>query len=411
MGDRRDFVFDEFPPVPRQVLATRVVAVSNHAVAFVHVGTTADGGSLSSDDIDAHLARFDDDYARMVATFGAPSDVDGDGRIAFLYTPLVDDVGLGGFQDPTSVLAETFGGSGNRTDLLFLSPTQPASAYRALLVHEFQHLINFHQHVLVRRGESEATWLDEGLSHVAEDLVDGFVTGGNSNNVRNFLADPGAVGLTAQDYVNSAERGAAYLFVRSLVDRFGEAILLRLVQTGLTDRDTVEQAAGVPFRELLAGYAVKLYASGTGLAGHSRFNFSFPALGGPSSRGFPLPKTLNVSAGAPLAGSIHPRGVAFVQASVPVLLLQAPAEAELGAVLLPLPQGFAASVEIPGDHFSGVRFDPPLPGIILSGEPVLFRGTALAGSTSRVTARYSVDGDVIASFGITVDPDGHFERT
>ena len=244
VGDVRSFVFDEFQPVPRQVLPTRVVAVSDHAVAFVHTGTDADGVSLSVDNIRTHLDRFDADYDRIVGAFGTPSDVDGDGRIAFLYTPLVDELTLGGFQDPASVLGPAFAGSGNQTDLLFLSPTQPATSYRSLLVHEIQHLINFHQHVLVRGGASEATWLDEGLSHVAEDLVDGFVPGGNSDNVREFLADPGAVGLTAQDRVNGAERGAAYLFIRSLVDRFGEPILLRLLQRGLSDRDTVEEGDG-----------------------------------------------------------------------------------------------------------------------------------------------------------------------
>ena len=411
VGEKHDFVFAEFPPVPRQVLATRVVAVSDHAVALVHVGTEADGGGLTADDIQAHLARFDADHDRIVATFGMPSDVDGDGRIALLYTPLVDDIGLGGFQDPTSVLAEAFGGSGNLTDLLFLSPTQPAASYRSLLVHEFQHLINFHQHVLVRAGESEATWLDEGLSHLAEDLVDGFVSGGNNDNVRDFLLDPGSVGLTAQDRVSSAERGAAYLFVRSLVDRFGEAILLRLVQTGLADRNTVEQAAGVPFRELLAGYAVQIFASGTGLAGHSRFNFTFAGLGGPSSRGFPQPEILHVGAGGSVAGSIRPRGVAFLQVSTRGIVVQAPVEAQLNAVLVPLPDGFVAAIDIPAGHFSGVRFDPPVPGAILSGEPVLLRGSVLDASSSYLTAQYSADGAIVASYGISVNDEGRFERT
>ena len=411
VGDERSFVFDEFPPVSGQVLPVRVVAVSDRAVAFVHVGTSADGDDLSVDDIRGHLTRFDADYDRIVAAFGSPSDVDGDGRIAFLYSPLVDDVGLGGFQDPTSVLAEVFGGSGNRTDLLFLSPTQPPASYRSLLVHEFQHLINFHQHVLVRGGESEATWLDEGLSHVAEDLVDGFVSGGNSGNVSAFLADPGAVGLTAQDRVSAPERGAAYLFVRSLLDRFGEAILLRLVQTGSSDRDTVEEATGVPFRELLAGYAVRLYASGTGLAGHSRFDFSFAGLGGPTSRGFPQPAILRAGADGELIGSIRPRGVAFVEVSVPVIRLQAPADAALEAVLLPLPDDFVMAIDIPAHHFRGLRFDPPLPGIIASGMPVVIRGQALDTAVTEITARYSADDDVVASFALTVDGEGRFERT
>ena len=51
VGDERSFVFDDFPPVSRQLLPVRVVAVSDRAVAFVHVGTSADGDSLSVDDI------------------------------------------------------------------------------------------------------------------------------------------------------------------------------------------------------------------------------------------------------------------------------------------------------------------------------------------------------------------------
>ena len=43
----------------------------------------------------------------------------------------------------------------------FLPPT---------FIHEFQHMISFNQHVLVRGGTAEDTWLNEGLSHFAEEL-------------------------------------------------------------------------------------------------------------------------------------------------------------------------------------------------------------------------------------------------
>lgn len=375
VGDSRSFIFDDFAPVARQSVPVRVVAVSERGVAFVHTSTSADGGDLSVQDIGSHLAVFDADYDRIVASFGAPSDVDGDGRIAFLYTPLVDDIGLGGFQDPASVLDEAFGGSGNQTDLLFLSPTQPASSYRSLLVHEFQHLINFHQHVLVRGGESEASWLNEGLSHVSEDLVDGFVSGGNSDNVRDFLADPAAVGLT-----------------------------------GLSDRDAVEAATGVPFRELLAGYAVRIYASGTGLAGHSRFSFAFPGLGGAHSRGFPLPATLRMDGGS-INGSIRPRGIAFVEVATPSVLLQSPAEAELGAVLLPVPADFVASVDIPVDHFGGILFEPPLPGLLRTGDEIIIRGQLQDPTPTSVTVQFTADDGSTTSLLIRPDEQGRFDRS
>ena len=42
-----------------------------------------------------------------------------------------------------------------------------------VFIHEFQHMISFNQHVLVRGGTSEDTWLNEGLSHFAEELGGG----------------------------------------------------------------------------------------------------------------------------------------------------------------------------------------------------------------------------------------------
>ena len=40
-----------------------------------------------------------------------------------------------------------------------------------VFIHEFQHMISFNQHVLVRGGTVEDTWLNEGLSHFAEELA------------------------------------------------------------------------------------------------------------------------------------------------------------------------------------------------------------------------------------------------
>ena len=150
--------------------------------------------------------------------FGAPSDVDGDGRIALLFSHLVPDIGRDAFFGAGAVVPSRMGGDGNMTDLLWLSPV--AAGYRVLLAHYFQHLINFNQHVLVRRSGSEEIWLNEGLSHVAQDLV---AEHENDNYalVRSFLRQPGGAGLST-GIGTLAKRGAAYLFVRSLVDLFGK---------------------------------------------------------------------------------------------------------------------------------------------------------------------------------------------
>jgi hypothetical protein len=125
---------------------------------------------------------------------------------------------------------------------------------------------------------------------------------------------------------------------------------------------------------LLAGYATRLYASGNGVAGHSRFNFTFSGRGSPESRGFPQPATLKISDGLAPSGRIQLRGVAFVEVQGSFVRMKTSADAELSAVLLPLPDGYTASVEITTDHFSGLLFEPQLSGILTVGVPVVIQG-------------------------------------
>src|SRR2546427_8348057 len=42
--------------------------------------------------------------------------------------------------------------------------------FRSTFIHEFQHMISFGQHYLGRAGAPEVLWLNEGLSHYAEEM-------------------------------------------------------------------------------------------------------------------------------------------------------------------------------------------------------------------------------------------------
>src|SRR6266702_8426552 len=126
-----------------------------------------------------------------------------------------------------------------------LSCPHPASDLQRFVpvtfIHEFQHMISFNQHVLVRGGTGEVLWLNEGFSHYAEELggrsyavtpdaqVTMCLTG--SIECRFYAGDL----LDAYDYLDStsthfllptagigtlAERGAAWLFVRYVVDKY-----------------------------------------------------------------------------------------------------------------------------------------------------------------------------------------------
>ena len=413
VGDRRSFFFAAQGEVPNQSIEARVVAVNERAVAFVQEDLREDDDNIEEDQLKEAIDLFAVDYPLLVEAFGAPSDVDGDGRIAVLVTHLIEDVDAGGQFRAFSLLPRDAGGDGNMIDLMWVNPVFPAESYRALLAHEFQHLVNFNQHVLVRRGISEASWLNEGLSHLAEDLVAGHQVSGNYRLVRIFLEEPGAVGLIDGYMVDSPTRGAAYLFVRSLVDLLGEGVLLRLVQTGLVDRDNVEAATGESFADLMARWGAQLYISGTGLSGHSRFNYRISPLQTPQGRGFPPPASVTYRLGEEPPGlSLRPRGVQFLRlegSQGATLSLQTEPQARLGAVALPVAKA-AAAAPMAADHFTGITLDPPLPLELATGEPLLLQGTT-ADSVEQINLEFvPEDGGDAQRFFLLVR-EGRFLRT
>jgi hypothetical protein len=123
--------------------------------------------------------------------FGAPSDIDGNGVVIILLTPRVN--ALIGWPDCRSSfvsgfflaadLAPATRATYNNGEVFYamvpdlsgtVSCPHPPSQVRQLIaptfIHEFQHMISFNQHVLVRRGPVEALWLNEAMSHLAEEL-------------------------------------------------------------------------------------------------------------------------------------------------------------------------------------------------------------------------------------------------
>jgi hypothetical protein len=385
LGDRRRFVFPALGQVPQQEVRARLVAISPHALAWVEEGGQGPDQAL----VEGLLRQFsEEDYDLVGRGFGLPSDVDQDGRVSFLFTSLVDQVGgLAGFYSAASTLPVELGGTGDQQDLMFLSPTAEARGYRSLLVHEFQHLVNFNQHVLVRRGQAESNWLNEGLSHLAEDLVAGYAASGQGEIIASFLQDPSAVGLAGDALMDPRKRGAAYLFVRSLADRLGEGVVLRLVNSGLADRDNLESATGEEFGRLLGAWGAQLYLSGLGVFPHPRFDYASELLRAGQVRGFALPAALEYR-GDPLQGSLRPRGLALVHLRGPAKVRGRVAPGAAG-LLIPLPAGFEPQVAVPADHVPGVHFTRLLPGRYLAGQEYLVEGQVLAPEYTELLIQYA----------------------
>jgi hypothetical protein len=245
-------------------------------------------------------------YTIDVSTFGAESDVDGNGRVIVLLTPVVNalysaqrcasegyspgffyNIDLGR-TDRNSNRAEIFylfvpDSRGTRSCAHTLD--EVTSLLPPTFLHEFQHMISYNQHVLARRGSEEDVWLNEGLSQMAEELGarhydQRFPAPGGRTNAGQLFPDSAAPFLR-QNLVNAAlylastssasvttfadlgtleERGAAWLFVRWLMAQKGDGILARLVQTSRTSRRNVEDVTGETFPGLFGDFGVALYA-------------------------------------------------------------------------------------------------------------------------------------------------------
>jgi hypothetical protein len=251
---------------------------------------------------------FDQDlYPIGVSTFGSASDIDNNDRVIVLMTPIVNaltnrnncDVVISGFffgldltQGPNSNQAEVFYSLVPDPQGDFSCPRSVAvveGSAPPTFIHEFQHMISFNQHVLVRNGSDEDSWLNEGLSHIAEEVVarhydnkypilppgrlfsdtaNIFINNDLSNSY-DFLESTATTSLTLFESTGSLEeRGAAWLFLRWLADQKDSTIFARLVQTNLTSIANVENVAAESFPVLFGDWALALWTDS--IPGHPR---------------------------------------------------------------------------------------------------------------------------------------------
>jgi hypothetical protein len=172
----------------------------------IFAADTGDSGDFTgtqyqtlSDAADQYIVPVDSAY------FGAPADLDGNGHVIVLFTrqvnlltPRGSSTFEGGFFVPVD-LADSAGASGcatsNEAELVYLLAPDPAGAAgdtisetfafnNAIDVtgHELSHMIRAEDRIIKGGGtfsDLEDTWLDEGLAHLAEEVI-GFAYAGRS---------------------------------------------------------------------------------------------------------------------------------------------------------------------------------------------------------------------------------------
>ena len=278
----------------------RVAAISQRAIV---VDDTLNPRSGFSDaDFRRFAARFDTlVYPLDSAAFGTPTDLDQNGHIVLVFTRAVNEATprnaasyVGGFAFSRD-LFPVAGGSrtqpcagSNEGEYFYLLAPDPRglvngnvrttsfvdSVTTSVLAHELQHLINAGRRLYVTKAPAfEEKWLDEGLSHVAEELLfereSGLPArtdiglaalrasartlvaynsdmGGNQGRYRSYLSLAGAASPFGHAD-NLAMRGGSWSLLRYLLDHAGGTDgdhLFRLANARSTGRENLAEVFG-----------------------------------------------------------------------------------------------------------------------------------------------------------------------
>ena len=265
------------------------------------VALTAHGAIYVDDeDLSHYEAPFVDALAKAyeervwpsdTAAFGAPTDVDQNGRILILLTHelgahlgggwLIGYFGNGDLLRSRDTSADCSSGGSNHAEIVYLNDVQngaangysaqelSATVYPATLAHEIQHLLNLgHRCVEQRCSGAEDTWINEALSKVAEDLAGYGWNGalGRSEGAAYLSRSDGDLrgydgrSLTRWEGDPIGNYQGAHSFLRFFADRLGPQ-LATAVANGAGGRDSLEDAIGRPLSRAMAEWATALLVS------------------------------------------------------------------------------------------------------------------------------------------------------
>lgn len=364
VGDARSFkVCSKLDCSALATVSAHAKTVNGHLAIYVDDSAPANG--LTQTDLDSLGALFDTRlYAIDTTAYGRESDIDSNTVVVVLMTNVVNKLVstqtcttqgfVAGFffgADIDPQFASTF----NHGEVFYSIVADPSGTLSCAhsvarlkqlvpvtFIHEFQHMISYNQHVLVHGGSPQVTWLDEGMSHFAEELGGrSFLPADNASfsnfvlgdlfNAYSYLDSTGTHFLSFSSGIGSlAERGAAWLFVRYLADQFAAdtsfasiATFTRTLElTNLLGAADIQNATGTPFTTLVQRWALANYVSD--LPGFTppselqykswHFRTTYASLNGqcsnftppcPFPKPFPLTPPLTDGRAVALNGSLH----------------------------------------------------------------------------------------------------------
>lgn len=365
-------------------VGARVAAISNNA--YILADTANPTGGFTDTEYAAFATTFDTLVNPLdIQNFGQPTDIDNNQKIVILFTkevnkltprgaggvvgglfferdlfPIQDDPKLGLQGCATSNHGEmfyllvpdpngVFSDKRSKTDVLTLTP--------GTLAHEYQHLINAARRLYINDApDFEEVWLNEGLSHIAEELlyyrvsglgprqnistttlraggqtsIDAFnnYQGANIGRFEEFLGKPSQTSPYA-DNDSLETRGATWNLLRYLADHRNAAdaqTWQALVNTKLSGQQNLSAVFGSDYLTQIRDWATSVFSDDITGVTDARFlepswnmRDIFPNLVNSSGQRlgkYPL-QVVPLADAAPANVSIVAGGEAYIRFSVP----------------------------------------------------------------------------------------------
>ncbi len=295
-----------------------VRSVSQHLIIL---GDTANpAGGFTNAQYDSIALEFDTiAWPVDSANFGAPTDLDGNGHVVAFFTRAVNELSppasqavvLGFFASKDVFSSDPVDGcsNSNEGEMFYMLVPDPTGAVNSnvrtvssvrgnttgTLGHEFQHMINAWRRAYVTGASFfEQGYLNEGLSHVAEELmfyrtsvglsprqnivVGNLTTGPNASRrvasfntyanqnfgrLRSWLQRPDTAGAFRANANSLAVRGAIWAFLRYAADRVNgndQTFWYNMVNSNLEGTANIQNAIGATPNDWLRDFTAGMYA-------------------------------------------------------------------------------------------------------------------------------------------------------
>jgi hypothetical protein len=229
---------------------------------------------------------------RLKILFGTAADIDNDGRLAILVTPTINDEKVAvGFFNPANFYnrnidtnSDIYNPASNEMDIIYIAAPDESSntsysveSIIATIAHELTHAITYTRKTWQRQidGETNAVreelFLDEGLSHLSENLCGFGKSGGNIKFLQKYFDDTASYSFCKSNRFGQEDsagmRGAITMFLSwlywemggmeydkfepgKLIDCGGITFLKKIVDSTDTGWENIGKAVGIPTDKL-----------------------------------------------------------------------------------------------------------------------------------------------------------------